>query len=513
MDGRMGSGRGVAQGLVVGMLGAISGCAAPSMPRPATPELAPPLASPADDSTAVLVEDSAQGPPPAELSPDTFVYLAGTSRFPTNLYDIGPRVVRTLTDEVELTGDDLDDGEHRVVSDEWLAEHDVARPDTVWMFGSAGPCQATLGEGYVGYYAEGPETYELGFLVEPCTKNASPIAMLGPQPPQALRWVPAEVVATHEAARADWLSWEHPVRNVALERGIGERTVFDLPPAPVLYAQLSAVPGSALHQLITVDYWPDEHECGDLDVVQLDTGLWDGKAPTMRWIEPGEQFDLTMVQTQLIGAVLDGTVPVAIVHDVAYDLGLATRTATGTYDWALIETGWYHDEVLVGAGFHVADVCGPWRGAGRRASNTTDRPTVARGATRQGRNTSRVASLGQSVVSASHTTRPKLLNAVVAPSPTSSRRRAGAWWSPTRPSDSSTPGLSVAIGRTPSRCTVLQRSSCTPVSTVACTATRWPNCVPTAVSSPSSCRATDSPNGARAVGPSEPYDRPSRTQR
>lgn len=335
---------------------AVGGCA---HARPEPPRSLP---------TPAAVAPKAEGPRPEAvvLAPEQLAFVTDAAGgFPSMLSTPIPRLVLAVLEEPPpfakaTTADDTDDDagleldQVIEVDDEVLAQHGLARPPVVWLVTPDGACQATLGVGYVGHYAEGMAAWEVGYLLAPCASVFAPLAVLVEDVPRRLRWGAAEAELGGEV---DLATWQHPLRERFLELGLGEARNEAGEPAPQRRVQVDTVSGTPLRQLIAVDYWPAEDACDEEEAVTIRSGLWDGRA--LQWLSPPETSDPSPRDPELVGALVDGDVPVAVAYTVEFQLHVALRRATSEYQWLELVTGSYHDEDVAFSGYSVRQYCGP----------------------------------------------------------------------------------------------------------------------------------------------------------
>ncbi|MCX4243251.1 hypothetical protein [Paraliomyxa miuraensis] len=276
-----------------------------------------------------------------------------TGVFPTMLGTPGPRLVLAVLDSLPAFSE-LEVDEVRDVDDEALAGIGVVRPPSVWLVTPAGACPATLKDGYVGYYAEGPEAYEVGFHLVPCAADFGPLAVVAELPPHELRWVPAEVELDD---RVEPSAWEHPLRDAFVELGLGTHQDDAGTPAPARWARIMAVPGTPLRQLFAIDHWPAEEACDEHEVVSSGLVMMGDEGPA--WLLPPEDLGWGGGEAQLVGALVQGEVPLVVVQRVRFQAGLGLRDRDGGYQWFELDTGRYHDEDVAYAGYSVRQYCGP----------------------------------------------------------------------------------------------------------------------------------------------------------
>lgn len=312
----------------------------------------PPRSLPTAPPKAPAASRASSGP--VVLARDQLAYVADASGvFPSMLGTPGPRLVLAVLDEPPPLVEPDALGVHEV-ADEALAELGLPRPPAVWLVTPGGACQAELGGGYVGHYAEGPPAYELGYLLQPCAAGFGPLAVLADDVPARLRWIAATVQLDEPV---DLPAWTHPLRAAFHELGLGASVDDAGRPAPVRRARILAVEGTPLYQLVAVDHWPAEEACDEQEVVTLGTALVDDEG--LRWLVPPEAFAWDPDQAQLEGALVDGGVAVVSVHAVRFQAGLAIRDAAGDHQWIELDTGRYHDEDVAYSGYSVRQYCGP----------------------------------------------------------------------------------------------------------------------------------------------------------
>jgi hypothetical protein len=293
-------------------------------------------------------------PSPIVLAPAELAYVADAGGgFPSMLSTPGPRLVLAVLDEPPAFVDAEAEGVQDV-ADEALATIGVARPSAVWLPTPSGTCRAALGSGYVGHYAEGVVAYEVGYHLKPCAPVFGPIGVLADDAPPELRWV-AATVELDEQVELD--AWAHPMREAFLELGLGTHVDEAGAPAPVRAARISTVEGTSLRQLVAVDHWPAPEPCNEVEAVTIGTGLWDGTA--LRWLPTPEPTPWEPHEPQLVGALVDGRVPVVVVYTVRFQAMVGTRDAAGEYRWSEISTGRYHDEDVAFSGYSRRQHCGP----------------------------------------------------------------------------------------------------------------------------------------------------------
>lgn len=302
---------------------------------------------------------AAPAPPPRAqpwvLAPPQLAYVADASGvFPSMLGTPGPRLVLAVLDDPPPFAEPDEPGVFDV-DDETLAELGAARPRAVWMVTPKGACQATVGDGYVGHYAEGLPAYEVGYRLAPCGAGFGPLAVLADELPPELRWVAATVELDDEV---DPETWEHPLRDAFVGLGLGTSLDDAGRPAPARWARIVGVEGTPLRQLVAVDHWPAEEACDEQEVVANATALGGG-GDELRWLSPPDDLAWGGGQAQLAGAIVDGDVPVVVVHTVRFQAGVGVRDAAGEYQWLELPTGRYHDEDVAFSGYSVRQYCGP----------------------------------------------------------------------------------------------------------------------------------------------------------
>jgi hypothetical protein len=321
-----------------------------SHPRPPLPDPLPPETLPLETL------------PPETLGALAYVASPG-GPFPSMSDNPGPRLVLQVEIDFDHAGREalasklLDTpGGFSRLDDATVAQVELVAPQSVWLFGDAGPCAAKLGSAYALAYNEGPRVLELGYLLEPCTEAFAPVAALDQPPPEA-HWIEAETT-TSEKIVGDWSTWKHDKR--AAFEAIG---ALDWTPSegdeqqPELHVRVREA-GLTSVELGYAWHWPGP-VCEESEQVEIEVGLWaDERFTPLPPIDEGERFG--EVDGELVGVLALAGQPIVLVGVGKLQMYLAVRTDAGFGAWTFEPTGGYHDEVTAFAGWsELENYCGP----------------------------------------------------------------------------------------------------------------------------------------------------------
>jgi hypothetical protein len=315
-------------------------CAACRVAQPITP----PDTSRADAQVEpVPVEDEpAQIEAQPALDPESLVYLPAPGNGLFQLDHQQPSLALIIDVEPDdkaraQLATQLADGDgHTILSAEQEKSLGLERPQSVWMFGSSGPCEAKLGSPYAIADAEGLLVLELGYVVEPCTDEFAPVAHLGSQP-APLSWRRVDCSDAEQIAAPD--SWAHPQRAAYEQLGMLDwEPSEDYPTEPEQWWIRSCAVEPAIVELAWSWVWPDK-PCWQGEYVSRDIAWWrDGALELLPRLDEG-------VAPELIGALVNGEEPIAIFASGWPELYIGVRTGD-EFGWTAMTVGEFHDEVV-----------------------------------------------------------------------------------------------------------------------------------------------------------------------
>jgi hypothetical protein len=318
---------------------------APAEPVSPEPKAAKPEAKhsekPEAPPSAAEPEAPAVGPARPPRTKDLLFLADEDGYFPSNGPLVEPRVVlgvhKPKAKEKALATDLYDRGAFVDLDEDGRRRFGIAPLDSVWMFGTDGPCRAKVRGSYAQAYIETESALEIGHRIEACTKNAAPVVFVGETPP-ALRWVEA----TEEFSKPiDPKTWSHPARPLLERWGLIPKK--RKPPATHIRIERAA----NAHNLAFAHHWPP-------DVVEFEeenvVGACALQTPSGFVELP---HDSVMSPGLLAGALVDNGQ--AQVVFLSYEYQLRVWTAAEPGRWTEFTTGIYHEEEIVYFGWSVLE--------------------------------------------------------------------------------------------------------------------------------------------------------------
>lgn len=208
-------------------------------------------------------------------------------------------------------------GEAFPVDAEDLVEFGVESPaDSVWVFGPLGPCNATVGQPWIGRPSSDVRVFEVSYAIEGCGTEGrwAPVASAALAMPVGVTWLDAQ--ASTDATLDPAAAWEHPLGAFAAPPESEAATSI------VAHARwVDASPRPAQTVLTAVE--PSEDTRCGLESHRATLGWWreDGfDVLDVDWLDPVDP-------PLLVGALLWGGETAALVFDDGLDGLLAVVPA------------------------------------------------------------------------------------------------------------------------------------------------------------------------------------------
>lgn len=239
-------------------------------------------------------------------------------------------------------------------------------PERVWLVGSQGVCEATLStQAQADHYIIGFETVEIAFALRDCDgPDWAPVAIVGVQPPEDLRWVTPTTTFDIDGQPSGDAT---PALVDAVRSEVDQLQAADDPRSATLYGHVRELVGTTPRVAETFSgvEWEDEPveddealSCGTDATWSLMGGVV-VDASLVPWKTPKDFGGLA--EHDLLGAFVRGERVHAVVFAEGLDLVVFTPTAETLMrgHWSGLPTGEYHDEDIVAHSERLGGGCDP----------------------------------------------------------------------------------------------------------------------------------------------------------